>query len=230
MKSPLTSSLRKQTLMIKKAIPYNTDKKIKFKHMKNLFIKALLIVSFIGCKAQNPIIDLSENDGSYEIYGAYYKDTNNLLNPFVGTYIYNDGSKMLKIVLQKKEMSFWYNHYEDLIIGEYQYIEDGVEKSNTLYKLDINYPNSRSHSIDGNLIMDGSTLCDDCLPHEKHLRGSVVETETRNSAEIDFKLTTVGGQPAIRVWLYWRYRTVVDGNPEPPQASFPGGEYIMLKQ
>ena len=200
--------------------------------MKNLFIKTALIISFISCKAQTPVFDITDysNRSTSEVPNRYIKDISNLLDPFVGTYIYNDVTKILKIVLQKKTMSLRYNYYEDLIIGEYQYIEDGVEKSNTLYKLSNNYPDGIYYSIHGNQIMNGNTLCDDCLPNEKHLRGGLVETATRNSAEIDFKLTTVGGQPAIRVWLYWRYRTVVDGDPEPPQASFPGGEYIMLKQ
>lgn len=197
--------------------------------MRNI-INLIFIFFAISCKAQTPIIDISDDDGSYEIDNAYYKDTQNLLNPFVGTYIYTNGNDTLKIVLQKKEMSFWYNHYEDLIIGEYQYIEDGVEKSNTLDKLNNNYSNGRFYSIDGNLLLNGHSLCDDCEPNEKHLRGGLVETSTDNSAEIDFKLTTVGGQPALRVWLYWRYRTSYDGQAPLQQASFPGGEYIMIKQ
>ena len=199
--------------------------------MKNLFIKTLLIISFISCKAQTPVFDIDDLENKVlDIPGSYIKDTENKLNPYIGTYIYNDGTKMLKIILQKKTMSLRYNYYEDLIIGEYQYIENGIEKSNTLHKLSNNYIDGIYYSIHGNSLYNSNELCDDCLPGERHLRAGLVETETHNSAEIDFKLTTVGGQPAIRVWLYWRYRTVVDGDPEPPQASFPGGEYIMLKQ
>ncbi len=197
--------------------------------MKNI-VNLIIIFFAISCKAQNPIIDISEDDGSYEINNAYYKDTQNLLNLFVGTYVYNQNGRMLKIVLQKKEMSFWFNHYEDLIIGEYQYIENGVEKSNTLYKFNNDYSNGRLYSIDGNLLLNGDSLCSDCQPNEKHLRGGLVETSTNNTAEIDFKLTTVNGQPALRVLLYWRYRTQVEGQPALPNASFPGGEYIMIKQ
>ena len=108
--------------------------------MKNLFIKTALIISFISCKAQTPVFDITDysNRSTSEVPNRYIKDISNLLDPFVGTYIYNDGTKILKIVLQKKTMSLRYNYYEDLIIGEYQYIEDGVEKSNTLYKLSNN--------------------------------------------------------------------------------------------
>lgn len=202
---------------------------LKLKIMKNT-VTLILIFFAISCKAQNPIIDISEDDGTYEINGAYYKDTQNLLNPFVGTYIYNQNGKMLKIVLQKKEMSFSYNHYEDLIIGEYQYIENGVEKSNTLYKLNNSYSDGIFYSIHGNLMLNADSLCDDCILNEKHLRGGLFESTSGNSAEIDFKLTTVNGQPAIRVWLYWRYRTQIEGQPAPQLPSFPGGEYIMIKQ
>ena len=74
--------------------------------MKNLFIKTLLIISFISCKAQTPVFDIDDLENKLlHIPGSYIKDTENKLNPYVGTYIYNDGTKMLKIVLQKKTMS-----------------------------------------------------------------------------------------------------------------------------
>jgi hypothetical protein len=48
MKSPLTRSLRKQTPMSKKAIPYVTAEKIKSTHMKNVLTVFLLFFSLIG--------------------------------------------------------------------------------------------------------------------------------------------------------------------------------------
>ncbi len=184
----------------------------------------------MSCKSQTPIYDISALDGTNEMAGAYYKDTQNRLNPFEGTYIYNQNGKMFKIVLQKKEMSLRYNYYRDIIIGEYQYIENGIEKKNTLNQLMINFSDGIYYSIHGNLIMESDYLCDDCLPGETHLRGGLVETSTSSIAEIDFKLTTVDGQPAMRVWLYWRYKTGKPNSPPNLQPSFPGGEYIMIKQ
>ena len=93
--------------------------------IKNLNIFVLLLLS-INCKAQSPIIDIIDDDGS-EVNGAYYKDVNNLLNPFEGTYVYTSGSTTLKIVLVKKVLQYNSQYYEDLIIGEYQYKKYGVQ-------------------------------------------------------------------------------------------------------
>ncbi len=53
MKLPFTKNLREQKPIIKKAIPYVTAKKLKFKHMKNLF---LLLVSciIVSCNNDEP--------------------------------------------------------------------------------------------------------------------------------------------------------------------------------
>lgn len=197
--------------------------------MKNIVITLGFVFLALGCKAQTPIFDLSDRDGTNEMAGAYYKDTQNRLNSYVGTYIYNQNGKMFKIVLQKKEQSFRY-YYEDLIIGEYQYIENGVEKINTLSRLNTNFVDGIYYSIHGNLIMSSNYLCDDCLPSQNHLGGSLSESSTQSLAEVDFKLTTVNGQPAMRVLISWRYKTRAVSDSPNPQPSFPGGEYIMIKQ
>ena len=109
--------------------------------MKNTII-ILLILSAICCKAQSPIINITDDNGN-QIAGSYYKDLDNLLNVYEGTYLYTNGTTTLKIVLQKKTMSFDGHHYEDLIIGEYQYIKNGVEIINTLPRLNQMIPNKR---------------------------------------------------------------------------------------
>jgi hypothetical protein len=119
--------------------------------MKNIkFILALLLITLsVNCKAQTPVIDLNDRNGE-RISGAYYKDTNNLLTPFEGTYVLNDGVNYLKIVFQKKIMQYTGSEYEDLLIGEYQYKENGVEKINTLSRLTTPLQHVYHHAIDGN--------------------------------------------------------------------------------
>jgi hypothetical protein len=197
--------------------------------MKNT-IKILILLLSLNCLAQSPVRDISEMTGTIDTPGIYYADTQSLLNQFVGTYVYNQNGKMLKIELRKKVQSFWYNYYEDLIIGEYQYSENNIDKINTLNNLDTFHQNGRLYSISGNFLLNYNRFCDDCLVGEKHLYIGLVEKSTSNSATIDFKVTKVNGQPALRVWLYWHMRTHVEGTPQTPHASFPQGEYIMLKQ
>jgi hypothetical protein len=197
--------------------------------MKNT-IKILILLLSLKCFAQSPVRDISEMTGTIDTSGIYYKDTQNLLNPFVGTFVYNQNGKMLKIELRKKIQSFWYNYYEDLIVGEYQYIENGVEKINTLNNLNTFQQNGLFYSISGNLLLNYNNLCDDCMVGEKHLYIGLAESLTSNLATMDFKVTRVNGQPALRVWLYWHMKTHIAGTPQTPNASFPQGEYIMLKQ
>ena len=95
--------------------------------MKHIIIILITTISFFNCKAQSPILSIDEL-GRNNLNNAYYKDLNNELNPFEGTWLYANGNTSLKIVLVKKPMYFNGKYYEDLIIGEYQYIENGVEK------------------------------------------------------------------------------------------------------
>ncbi|WP_055442534.1 DUF6705 family protein [Lacinutrix himadriensis] len=106
--------------------------------MKNiLFIVALTILT-LSCKAQTPIIDISQRANS-EIYidlqdNCYLKDVANKLDPFLGTWVWTEGNNSLTITLEKIEMIYSNisKHYSDAVIGKYKYIENGVEIINTL--------------------------------------------------------------------------------------------------
>lgn len=199
--------------------------------MKQLFKIITFFAVAFSCKAQNlPVLDISERDGWNDNSRVYYKDTHNLLDPFVGTYVYTNGTTSLKIVLQKKTMSYNSVYYEDMLIGEYQYIENGIEKINTLNKLDIDYINKSNHSIDGGIIMTQGAGCNDCLPDEKAVYVGLVESSTHNTAGILIRRTTENGIPAIKIFVMWDMRYKKETDPMPPRASFPGGEYILTKR
>jgi hypothetical protein len=97
-------------------------------------MKTLYIIFFISTSifAQSPIIDIEEYTYKSEIENAYYKDINNYFNDFEGTWLYTNGNTSLKIVLTKETMQYTGKFYTDGITGEYQYIENGLEKRNTL--------------------------------------------------------------------------------------------------
>lgn len=139
--------------------------------MKELYKTLSILIMAISCNAQTPIISIEDNNGD-RIQNAYYKDISNVLNTFEGTYLLSNGTTSLKIVLQKKTMSFDSWLYEDLLIGEYQYIENGVEKVNTLNNLNTTYTNQYgSINIYGNsIIKHGLPGCNDCTINEKRLR------------------------------------------------------------
>ena len=121
--------------------------------------------------------------------------------------------------------------FEDLIIGEYQYIENGVEKVSTLNKLNIAYPNRRKHSISSNfLITQGDAGCGECAPFEKALRTGLIDEASGNSANMVIRRINVGNQQGIKVLIVWEYRYYRTGEALPSQAPFPGGQYTLLKQ
>ncbi|TRW23345.1 hypothetical protein FMM05_14220 [Flavobacterium zepuense] len=116
-------------------------------------MQQLLIITFLFCvgvcRGQSPILPI--NDANYpEATGAYYKDLNNDLNRYVGTWKYTNGTTSLTVTLQKKVMQHIinapYGYYEDLVIGEYKYILNGVEKINTLPLL-TSITNPQANSI-----------------------------------------------------------------------------------
>ncbi|MGQ2982455.1 DUF6705 family protein [Flavobacterium sp.] len=206
--------------------------------MKNI----LILISFIitaNCNAQTI---LSLYDGERDIQGAYYKDLNNDLNNFVGTWKYANGTTSLTIILQKKEMqnhSYSYNnisYYEDIIVGGYQYIENGIEKINTLSQLSINLPKSYDYHIAGNIILPpAATNCLGCISNMRivHLgftdpNRSILGMESR----MMFARADSGGVQKLLL----KFRALSGGleDPDHPRPyneyTVPFGEYLLVKQ
>jgi len=195
-----------------------------------LFQLLILFVICFACKAQNPIINIEDDDGS-EITNAYYKDTNNLLDPFVGTWVFDNGTQYLKIVFEKKTMVDAGEYYEDLLIGEFQYKESGIELTNTLGKLtDPFLPYVYHHSIDGNYINTYQhTPFNDYTSNVFRIELTMSEPNGCSS-NLDVRTATVNGQQAIQIFKRGGIITVERGDPPPPEAIIPGGFYYLIKQ
>ena len=200
--------------------------------MKKIINILFVCAVTLSCKAQNPVFDISQDRGTDNLTGAYYKDLNNNLIPFVGTYLYTSGNTSLKIVLQKKTMSSVNNRYfHDYLIGEYRYVNNGIEVINTLNNLSQNFSNAWNYNIGGNLLItQGNTGCFDCEPNEIAWRGSLIDTSTHNSAQMIIRRITVNGTPAIKIWVMWRMRAKRPGDAPLQDPSFPGGYHTLLKQ
>ncbi|MFV8368881.1 DUF6705 family protein [Flavobacterium sp. LB2R40] len=184
-----------------------------------------------ACTAQSPVYDISEPT-RWKPQGAYYKDINGVLDGYDGTYLYTSGSTSLKFVLKKKIKSYGY-YYTDLIVGEFQFIKDGVEKGNTLANINVNYTDEEiNHIITGNTIIIGTQLgCPSCSPTEKRLRLSFVDNKSPNIAGIDIRKTTTNGVAALLVKIFWDgFITRKEGDLAPTPASINTGEYLMIKQ
>jgi hypothetical protein len=198
--------------------------------MKNYINFAVFFILLNSCAAQSPVLDIKDNSFSKgSINGAYYKDTKNVLSGYDGTYLYTNGNTSFKIKLQKNVMVNNGYYYEDLIVGEYQLIENGVEKVNTLHRLTST---SFNNNISGSLVLTGTKWgCDDCRVDEKRLRLGFIEATSPHIGEIEIRKTTSGGKDAILVNIWYTGPIIVkEGAPKPKDGVVRAGEYIMIKQ
>lgn len=201
--------------------------------MKNIFLLSLFLLSTLY-KSQSVVIDINDSELG-QPNGYYMKDMYNVLNQFQGTYIYTNGNSFFKIVLVKKVKQYNNSYYEDLIIGEYQYIKNGIEKINTLSNLGTVYNNQfAKHAIAGNSTIYNNTRlwkCPQCNPNEKRLSSIIRDRISGRSANFFMRRTNVNGQEVMQVKVnnvsaaIWE-----EGTPEPPAFALPTGEFTMIKQ
>ncbi len=218
----------RQVLPVKKQI---------LKQMKKYIYFTLLSFAIITCKAQTPVFDISDiEDGPKD---SYYKDINGVLNAYEGIYLYTNGNTSLKFILKKKEKSYSGYYYRDLVVGEFQYIKDGIELINTLENINLNYGKDErvKHRIKGSRIITGTELgCPDCSAIEKRLRLSFVENKFVEDGSpynmgIDIRKTTLNGGDAIKVNIFGGQHIINKSSyPGPTPPILRVGEYLMIKQ
>jgi hypothetical protein len=93
----------------------------------------MAICSFLNCKAQQTIVDVS-NKMDWTT-NTYLKDTNNHFNDVLGTWRWENGNNSSFEVIFTKITNYQYegiNMSEDCILGRYKYIENGIEIANTM--------------------------------------------------------------------------------------------------
>lgn len=204
--------------------------------MKNTFLLFLLLFSTL-IYSQSVTIDITKSGLGYPS-DYYRKDINNLLNPFEGTYVYTSGNIVFKIVLEKKIKQPNGLHYNDLILGEYQLIENGAEKINTLSNLNVVYVNQYvKHAIAGSGIIQKPNSrfwdCPECNPNEKRFSGRIIDRISGRYADMLMRRTVVNGQEVLQVKIYNIDSKIInENNPEPPEPPFalPKGIFTMIKQ
>lgn len=216
--------------------------------MKKLLIPFCFLLC-ISTQAQTTIIplydtnsDLNFNDRSN---GEYHKDTFNDFNLFEGTWLFTNGNTSLKIVLDKViKHHVAYddtNYYKDILIGEYQYIENGVEKVNTLGSLNLNidpYENNISGSIIRKYNPNISNACYNCNPGDVQVLLDFEEPGVNimlSNLRILLRHFTENGTEkleAVFVEMGSPTRNLNDNKPlDEYSIPFPpGSSYILIKQ
>ena len=201
--------------------------------MKNILNLAILFL-IVGCSAQTPIINIKDDYGS-SISDAYYKDINNLLNSYQGTWLYNNTAtnSSLKIILVKKTMEYNGKYYEDLIIGEYEYKVNGVVIISTLADLNTAYQHQRRHKLWGNTMLKRSSrpICNDCGLDERRLSLTFSDPTTVTYGTMLVRKILQGGQNAVKIFIRSTGPgTYAPGTLPPTPFKVPAGEYILIKQ
>lgn len=203
--------------------------------MKNTIIILTTIFTLYNCGAQSPVLNM-EIDTKYDApNNSYYKDVNNVLNDFEGTWLYTNGNTSLKIILAKGTQIFNGKYYEDLLVGGYQYIENGIEKINTLS--DANDPSiGRNASIKGNNIYNNCKYLpvDDCTEGEKNLDLSLNDvTSDGHFAGLRLFKRTINGQEALKANItmnFYKLDYSPDGEVPDPTLPWQMEDIILLKQ
>lgn len=199
--------------------------------MKNIALTLTLFLATLFANlsnAQSPIKNLNEPE--YPVDDAYYKDIDSILNPFVGTWILNNGEQYLKLVFEKKTMFYNGSYYEDLLIGEIQYKENGVELVNTLGNLSSNLSHLYHHSIYGNNIRNYNSPFADYTSDNFRIE-LLMEEPSGASGLLDVRIAEVNGQPAIQIFRRGGEIVALSpSDPEPPEAIIPVGFFYLIQQ
>jgi hypothetical protein len=190
--------------------------------MKTIFkILVILVLNITFVEAQT-IVDLNDRPLN-RIAGTYYQDTQYKLNQFEGTWLYDDGTHYIKLVLVKKIQVPVGNYFEDILIGEFQYKLNGTEIINTLSNLNDTLPNIYFHGIDGNYFWTNHTPFDEYTTDNFRLGVDINENDCMS--EIDIRTLILNGQPAIQI-----FKRKPLGIGQACNPVIPGGFYYLIKQ
>ena len=136
-------------------------------------------------------------------------------------------------------------YYEDILVGEYQYIENGIEKVNTLNQINMDFGTGSLDMKNHYLIEVGCInypqtrpKCNECSPNERRLGMKLSDPNFSGIDYLynDFVIRTFedGGLIKLKVWFYSEIQT----QPEDENGnlvnftsfSLPFGEYTLIKQ
>lgn len=176
----------------------------------------------VNIYAQSPIIPIESFDGSTLSAGAYLQDTNNRQIPYIGTWRYAENGKELTIVLKRYTRVNLGSIYQDILIGEYKYAENGVTIVNTLANLDVDLPNKWSHNISGGTPINTTSfpLCLDCEPQEKRMVLGLRDPIREASGKLTLRRININGNPAIHMILYGNGETYNFDDPNVNTENF----------
>ena len=200
--------------------------------MKNTIYILLFAITILSCRAQSPIVGLETLEHTIS-NGSYVKDLNNELDKFTGTWIFNNNDSTFIISLQKIEMNFNGDYYEDFLVGEYTYILNGFTLINTIPLLNSSPNDYDNRNIGGRYFISGQEYgCEDCGDNEKRIDLYFNDPDRAylSSSIILRYLVDETNQKKISATIIATDGVILpyDGAPEEPRVPY--GTYLMEKQ
>ena len=203
----------------------------------------------ISCFSQNIDIENKHKENFRDIDGAYYQDINYVFNPFEGNWLYSitnsDGTiTSIRFKVKKLENQIYHysvkniNYNQDVVIVGYQYIENNIEKVNTLNIVDDKNINFISCSMSGNGILtaDDKPECTNCQTLEKRVNLLYFEpnSKDRYANVILRKTINNSGNEILEVKIYSTQHKLINANnlSSEPEGYFtlPFGNFVLIKQ
>ncbi len=197
--------------------------------MKNKILYIIILTAF-SCKAQIVPLNSSILDNPE---GTYFKDIENDLNKFEGTWKWEDGNDSFEMVLEKKEEVHdeTDNIYEDMVVGEYKYIENGVEIINTLPRLTDPSITDWEYYISGVRIMHKNhppLKCNSCTNEERRVQLYFHDPGTPHiSMQIILRHVIDNGEEKLEAMIMGA-GSYIESTTHPNTPRIPFGEYFTL--
>jgi hypothetical protein len=192
--------------------------------MKNIHLFTALLMFLSGLISCQTIADL-QTAYSSNTPNIYYKDIGNKFNPYEGTWVYDDGTSYMKIALIKKIKATVWNHYEDYLIGAFQYKKNGIDIINNLNTLNNNLSDPTEYLIWGNTLLfsDAPSPFEAYTSNLTRLKTSIIENGC--ISHISVRTLSLNGQSAIQISKEKPFEQPQDCNP-----VIPNGFYYLIKQ
>lgn len=156
------------------------------------------------------------------------------MEKFVGTWQYIVGNDSLTIVLQKKTMVPYKVFFEDLLVGEYEYILSGTTVVNTIHLLNNSSIPVVEHNIIGRRIVPNNAqpICTDCNSSDRRFKLYFFDSEREylRSVRITLQYITNSSPSQIKVTIAAEDGTILPHENAPTVTRVPYGDYIMTKQ
>jgi hypothetical protein len=200
----------------------------------HFFSKEVLLIyaiSILSCKAQTIIVPLGSGQNIEHNQNYYEKDINNVFGKFEGEWVYQNGTTEITLKLKKEEHYLSpSNFFTDMLVGEYQYIDNGIEKVNTLADFDNPSLSGYDHRISGGVFVHQlSSYCIDnsALPEIKIELMIANPNDDKIEGRLILRYVNDNGTEKLEICIF-DYTTLADDI----NAKFdiPDGFYVFVKQ